>query len=122
MLRANIDEAFRRKLLADENRRLPSDLKDANEALARVNTSSRACWPTSSAGCMEEAASLGIARKPSPWPSPAAHRPRPPGGRSPSPNGARAGSFRAQPADRGRQGVLPAGRSRGCGSTAAPAR
>jgi len=37
MLRANIEEAFRRKLLADENRRLSGALKDANEALARIN-------------------------------------------------------------------------------------
>ena len=37
MLRANIEEAFRRKLLADENQRLSSELKEANDALARIN-------------------------------------------------------------------------------------
>jgi len=37
MLRANIEEAFRRKLLADENQRLSGELKEANEALARIN-------------------------------------------------------------------------------------
>lgn len=37
MLRANIDEAFRRKGLVDENRRLAQELKAANDALARVN-------------------------------------------------------------------------------------
>ncbi len=38
MLVANIDEAFRRKLLSDENRRLSAELSQANSELERINT------------------------------------------------------------------------------------
>ena len=38
MLVANIDEAFRRKLLCDENRRLSVELQRANRELERINT------------------------------------------------------------------------------------
>lgn len=37
MLRANIEEAFRRKALSDENQRLASQLQHANQELARIN-------------------------------------------------------------------------------------
>ncbi|MDD3353191.1 response regulator [Zoogloea sp.] len=37
MLRANIEEAFRRKALADDNRRLGAELQQANQELARMN-------------------------------------------------------------------------------------
>ena len=37
MLRANIEEAFRRKALSDENQRLGSELQHANEELERIN-------------------------------------------------------------------------------------
>ncbi|WP_300435081.1 response regulator [Zoogloea sp.] len=37
MLRANINEAFQRKLLSDENRRLSAELAGANDALERIN-------------------------------------------------------------------------------------
>lgn len=37
MLVANIDEAFRRKLLSDENRRLSAELSRANSELERIN-------------------------------------------------------------------------------------
>ncbi|MGM9491030.1 EAL domain-containing protein [Ideonella sp. YS5] len=37
LLRANIDEAFRQKAMADENRRLSRQLHDANEELAGLN-------------------------------------------------------------------------------------
>lgn len=37
MLVANIDEAFRRKLLSDENRRLSAELAQANAELERIN-------------------------------------------------------------------------------------
>ena len=38
MLRANIEEAFRRKALSDDNQRLASELQNANQELARINT------------------------------------------------------------------------------------
>lgn len=37
LLRANIDEAFRRKAITDENLRLGNELQRANEELARIN-------------------------------------------------------------------------------------
>jgi EAL domain-containing protein (putative c-di-GMP-specific phosphodiesterase class I)/FixJ family two-component response regulator len=37
MLRANIEEAFRRKALSDENQRLTNELQHANQELARIN-------------------------------------------------------------------------------------
>lgn len=37
MLRANINEAFQRKLLGDENRRLSAELAGANDKLERIN-------------------------------------------------------------------------------------
>ena len=37
MLRANINEAFQRKLLSDENRRLSAELAGANDELERIN-------------------------------------------------------------------------------------
>ncbi|MBS0346965.1 MAG: EAL domain-containing protein [Proteobacteria bacterium] len=37
MLRANIEEAFRRKALSDENQRLANELQHANQELARIN-------------------------------------------------------------------------------------
>ena len=38
MLRANIEEAFRRKALSDDNQRLANELQHANQELARINT------------------------------------------------------------------------------------
>lgn len=37
MLRANIEEAFRRKALSDDNQRLTNELQHANQELARIN-------------------------------------------------------------------------------------
>lgn len=63
LLRANIDEAFRRKLLADENRRLAHDLKEANEALARVNTQLQGLLADQQRRLRMEEAALGIAQE-----------------------------------------------------------
>jgi response regulator RpfG family c-di-GMP phosphodiesterase len=63
MLRANIEEAFRRKLLADENRRLSSELKDANEALARINTQLQEVLADQQRRLSMEEAALGITQE-----------------------------------------------------------
>lgn len=63
LLRANIEEAFRRKLLADENRRLAHDLKEANEALAHVNAQLQALLADQQRKLRMEEAALGIAQE-----------------------------------------------------------
>ncbi len=63
MLRANIEEAFRRKLLADDNRRLSSELKDANEALARINTQLQEVLADQQRRLSMEEAALGITQE-----------------------------------------------------------
>jgi EAL domain-containing protein (putative c-di-GMP-specific phosphodiesterase class I)/CheY-like chemotaxis protein len=63
MLVANIDEAFRRKLLSDENRRLSTELSRANSELERINAQLKCVLADRERRLGMGEASLGLAQE-----------------------------------------------------------
>ncbi|GLT22489.1 hypothetical protein GCM10007933_19490 [Zoogloea oryzae] len=63
MLVANIDEAFRRKLLSDENRRLSAELSRANSELERINAQLKCVLADRERRLGMGEASLGLAQE-----------------------------------------------------------
>ncbi len=71
ILRANIEEAFRNKEMADENRRLHREVAQANNQLSEVNEQLKKLLASRDFQVIRDAASLGIAQEvlqQLPWP------------------------------------------------------